>query len=153
MQIIEHQNIYLDNLLCYRRRIKRSDILKLAGYISDNLQALGLEQNGRIIFTEKENDKTDDTINTEIFIPVKGTVYECDEFQKKPTFKLINAAAIRHEGSPETLYKTERILYEFIINKGYEPVTRPYYTIVRNDVQRNTDHVIDIYIGVSSNLL
>lgn len=153
MQIIEHQNIYLDNLLCYRRRIKQSDILKLAGYISDNLQALGLEQSGRIIFTEKESDKTDDKINAEILIPVKGTVCKCDEFQSKPTFRLVNAVAIRHEGSPETLCETQSMLYRFIAEKGYEPVTRPYYTIIRNDAQRNTDHIIDIYIGVSLNSL
>lgn len=148
MQIIEHQNICLDNLLCYRRQIGYSDILKLAGYISENLQALGLEQNGSIIFTEKENNRTDGTVYAEILIPVKGTVCQCEEFGHLTNFRLDNAVAARHEGSPDQLYKTKSVLYEYLGKIGHEPVTQPYYVITRNDTWRNTDNIIDIYIGI-----
>ena len=44
MQIIEHQNIQLTNLISYTTNIKPSDILKLISHISNNLQARDLKK-------------------------------------------------------------------------------------------------------------
>lgn len=153
MQIIEHQDIHLSNLISYSKQIKHSDILKLIRYISDNLHTLDLNQSDRILFTENGQNKEDDIVNAEILIPVTGTVVKCNEFQYKPIFRLVNAISIRHEGSLTQLSETENILEDFIRNKKYEPITPPYYVIIRNDGDSSVNCIIDIYIGINYNLL
>lgn len=153
MQIIEHQNIQLTNLISYTTNIKHSDILKLISHISNNLQALDLKKNDKILFTEKWHNEEDDMINAEILVPVEGSIKNCNEFKYKPLFRLINAVTIRHEGSLNTLSETEDFLKKFIKEKAYEPITPSYYVVVRNDDDQSINCIIDIYIGINYNLL
>lgn len=149
MQIIEHQNIQLNNLISYTRNIRHSDILKLTKYISDNLHVLDLTQSDKILFTESKPTGKDDRVNTEILIPVNGNIIECDEFQYKPSFNLINAVSIRHEGSLEKLPQTESHLISFIQEKHYVTISPTYYVIIRNGETFSSNCIIDIYVEVN----
>ena len=147
MQILEHQNIHLDNLISYTTKVKRSDILKLTQYISDNLHVLDLKKNDNIIFAEKEFIN-DETLNIEVLIPVKGKIQECKVYNYKPIFKLNNALMIRHEGSIDTISKTRTILYKFIEEHGFKPSSEPYYIVIRNDNFHIDDCITDICIDI-----
>lgn len=147
MQIIEHQNIQLSNLLSYNTKVKHSDILKLTKYISDNLHVLDLTKNDNIIFAEKEHEN-DEMVDVEILVPVKGKVEECSEYDYKPIFKLSNAVIIRHEGSLKDLPITESLLNDFIKEHDFQPSAGPYYIVVRNGSNDSDDCIIDICIGI-----
>lgn len=149
MQIIEHQNIQLNNLISYTRNIRHSDILKLTKYITDNLHVLDLTQSDKILFTENHLTGEDDRVNTEILIPVNGNITKCDEFQYKPSFNLANAVTIRHEGSLENLSQTENTLKEFIQKKHYVITTPTYYVIISNN-GTISNCIIDIYVGINN---
>ena len=148
MQITEHQNIYIDNLISYNTNVKYSDILKLTHYISDNVHVLDLTQKDNIIFSEK-NHLSDDTVNVNILIPVDGTVPKCKEFAYKPVFQLDNAVIIRHEGSWSDIHNTEDLLHKFIENHNFKATTSTYYIVVRSGDLNSENCIIDICIGVN----
>lgn len=149
MQIIEHQDIQLNNLISYNTKVKHSDILKLTQYISDNLHVLDLKKNDNIIFAEKDH-VNDEMVNVEILIPVKGKIEKCNEYDYKPIFKLNNAVIIRHEGTLENLPQTESILHDFIKEHNFETSTAPYYIVIRNSTKYSDDCIIDICIGINN---
>ena len=147
MQIIEHQDIQLNNLISYNTKVKYSDILKLAKYISDNLHVLELTKKDNIIFAEKDHINNE-VVNVEILIPVKGKIQECKEYDYKPIFKLNNAVIIRHEGNLNSLPQTAHILQNFIKEHNFQASTQPYYIVVRNGTIDSDDCIIDICIGI-----
>lgn len=149
MQIIEHQNIQLNNLISYHTKVNQSDILKLTQYISDNLHVLDLKKNDNIIFAEKKLSN-DETVDVEILIPVKGIVKKCNEFDYKPIFKLNNAVIIRHEGNWNELQNTENLLHDFIKKNNFKVITSTYYMVVRNGNSNSEDCIIDIFISVDT---
>lgn len=147
MQIIEHQNIQLNNLISYSTKVKHSDILKLTQYISDNLHVLDLKKNDNIIFAEKAHDN-EETVNVEILIPVQGEIQKCNEYSYKPIFKLSNAVVIRHEGNLSDLSQTEALLQDFIREHDFKTSAGPYYVVIRNGDQNSNNCIIDICIGI-----
>ena len=146
MQIIENQTISVNNLIDYNSKIQKKDILNLIHFISDHLYVLGLEQNGNIMFSLLADYQ--DEADFEIFIPVKGTVQNCDEFGYQPEFSLENAISGRHEGSLASLGKAAQKLKNYISSNNYEPVTKAYYSVIREGTANAENCIIDIYIGI-----
>ncbi len=150
MQILKNQMLSRNNLVICRKDVENADIFKFIKYASDNIHALDLEVNDNIIFTRHSSDKGQ---ITEMMIPVRGEVTHFGEFEYKPCFKLINAVTIRHEGGLGRIGSTEQKLRNYINESHLEPVTSPYYVIVRGDEQCAEDCIIDIYIGINYNIL
>ena len=86
-------------------------------------------------------------------IPVRGEISHFGGFEYKPCFKLINAVTIRHEGGIGKIGSTEKKLTDYISECHLEPVTAPYYVVVRGDEKSAEDCIIDIYIGINYNIL
>ena len=110
MQILEQQALYLYDLLSCRIQMPRARLPEMLPRIPEQLGTLGLQQNGRILFTEDPAQER----NIEILIPVRGEFASCAQYEKKPVFKLINAVSARHAGSFSALAKTEQQLFEKI---------------------------------------
>ncbi|PWJ11797.1 hypothetical protein [Ruminococcus flavefaciens] len=150
MQILKNQMLSRNNLVICRKNVENADIFKFIRYASDNIHALDLEVNDNIIFTRHslENQQI-----TEMMIPVRGEISHFGGFEYKPCFKLINAVTIRHEGGIGKIGSTEKKLTDYISECHLEPVTAPYYVVVRGDEKSAEDCIIDIYIGINYNIL
>lgn len=139
-----------NNLIVCKKKISQEDIFKFIRYASENIRALDLEISDNVIFT---TIKSDDADMIKVIIPVSGQVRPCGEFEYQPVFKLVNAVAIRHEGGFEVIGSTEKQLAEYIEENHFEPITAPYYVLVRNDSANYDNNIIDIYVGVNYNIL
>ena len=153
MQIIKNQNIYMKDIISYTADIKKTDIIDFVKFASQNIKALDLRIGNKIIFTFKSYNKSSDKHNVEVLIPVKGNVSKSGEYEYKKVFKLINAVTVRHEGSIDSIDDTEKYLEEFIASNSFQPLTKPYYRIIRESGSSPADSIIDIYIGVDYNEL
>ena len=140
MQIIENQTLIFYDLLSYRTKVSLGELPGMIKYIRENLDALDIAAN------------TDSgRMDTEILIPVEDEMDSCSEFSFKPEFKLINAVSVRHEGSLALTEETTQRLMDYIDEKEYNPVTKPYYRIIR--MESDQDCIIDIYVGIEYNIL
>lgn len=149
MQILEHQSLYLNNLVSYKLHIPREKTPFMIRHILDNIGSLNLQPSGKILFTEDIYQYR----NMEILIPVNQEFEACEQYGKKEAFKLINAVSARHEGGFSESEKTEQRLLDYIRDKSYQMITLPYYSIVRLDEAHAGSCIMDIYIGVNYNIL
>ena len=149
MQILEHQSLYLNNLISCKMHIQREKTPFMIQHIMDNIGSLNLRPSGKLLFTEDICEYR----NIEILIPVDHDFEPCEQYGKKDVFKLINAVSARHEGAFSETGKTEQRLLDYIQEKSYQMITLPYYRIVRLDEACASSCIIDIYIGVNYNIL
>ncbi|HOA00007.1 hypothetical protein [Ruminococcus sp.] len=151
MQIIENQTLIFYDLLSYRTKVSLGELPGMIKYIRENLDALDIAANNRILFTLTDGMTDSGKMDTEILIPVEDEMDSCSEFSFKPEFKLINAVSVRHEGSLALTEETTQRLMDYIDEKEYNPVTKPYYRIIR--MESDQDCIIDIYVGIEYNIL
>ena len=91
--------------------------------------------------------------NMEVLIPVNREPESCPQYENKPVFKLLNAVSARHEGDFADMHRIEDGLRAYVADRDYQVITNPYYSIVRLDLDRSGSAIIDIYLGINSNIL
>lgn len=153
MQIIKDQYIHYKNLLSYKTKINPENIFLITKYISNNLDKIGIKHQNKIIFYIDNYLYPEQKHEIEFLIPVDKMLANNDHFSFKPTFKMVNTVKIRHEGSPETLNTSYKLLLDYIKQNKQEPITPAYCMIIREDANQPTNGIIDIYIGLNSNIL
>lgn len=155
MHIFKNQILQYENVLSYRTHIKTSDVNKMIGFIQKNTDALDLRICGNIAATVhgKENISGMEMSDIEFLIPVNRKISESSAFKFKPVFKLVNAVKIRHEGSISGIECSEHILDEYISQNALQPVTQIYYLFIQSTEYDNGDNIVDIYKGISENIL
>ncbi|MBR6967483.1 MAG: hypothetical protein IKH78_03025 [Ruminococcus sp.] len=151
MQFLDKQILMFKDLLSYKTNIKYKDIPKLLKYIRENLNVLGISPNNRTLFTLHGEDREQEDVEIEVLIPVNGRLSDVQMYDFKALFKLMNAVSVRHEGDFSLIPNTREGLLKYIEQKKYESVTAPYYRIIR--LGTDNDCIIDIYIGINSNIL
>lgn len=149
MQILEHQSIYLNNVISYKISLPFEKIPMMLHHVVKNIDTLGLNPSGKLLFTEENNPA--ETI--EILIPVQNEFQACAQYEKKEVFRLINAVTVRHEGDFSRIADTRQKLLDYIEAKSYQIITIPYYNVIRLNEEQLSDSIIDIYIGVNYNEL
>ena len=155
MHIFKDQILQYENVLSYRTKIQISDVNKMIGFIQRNTDALDLKICGNIAATvhEKKNISGMEMSDIEFLIPVNKKISESFAFKFKPVFKLVNAVKIRHEGSMKEIEHSEHILDEYILQNSMQPVTQIYYLFIQSTEYDNEDNIVDIYKGISENIL
>ena len=89
----------------------------------------------------------------EFLIPINKKISESSAFKFKPVFKLVNAVKIRHEGSMKLIERAEHTLDEYITQNAMQPVTPVYYLFIQSTEYDNEDNIVDLYKGISENIL
>lgn len=155
MHIFKDQILQYENVLSYRTKIQISNVNKMIGFIQRNTDALDLKICGNIAVTvyEKENISGVEMSDIEFLIPVNKKISESSAFKFKPVFKLVNAVKIRHEGSMKLIERAEHTLDEYITQNAMQPVTPVYYLFIQCTEYNNEDNIVDLYKGISENIL
>ncbi|MBR5513165.1 MAG: hypothetical protein IKV85_04165 [Ruminococcus sp.] len=145
MQIVENQNLYFDNVLSYVSGMDNTQTMGLVNHILKNLESIGLEVREKVMFTYSDSE-------TEFLIPLKNEkTYENSGYRIKPKFKMINAVKIRFEGDFGDIDIALKALEKYISEKKYRVISRPYYVVVRSNVNSNSG-IWDIYISIDGNI-
>ncbi len=150
MQILEHQSLFLYNVISYKTFLPVSKIPEITEHLHRNINALGVELTGNIMLKKIDDDTGR---NFEILVPVSEAVKSRQEYSYKPIFKLLHAVTVRHEGNYLNIAQTEQKLMDYIEKKSYQKATVPYYSIVRLDTDNTNSCIVDIYVGVNYNVL
>lgn len=153
MQIVKEQYIFYENLLSYKTIIEIENIFEVIGYILKNIDKIGVQKINKMIFCMYGGIYSGKKNEIEFLIPVDNTLTDNDYFSFKPIFKMINAVKIRHEGLPKDLHISYDLLIDYIKKNGYKPITSAYCMVVRCDNEIPSNGIIDIYIGLNSNIL
>ena len=149
MQILEQQTVILRDLISYRFGMTRDRLPQFIAHVTRNLGNLGVQQTGRVLFTEDPSHEQ----NIEILIPVDGVPEPSPHYSFKPEFRLVHAVSARHEGSFFRIDQTVKKLRNHITVSGGQMITQPYYSIVRLEPDSPGSSIVDILIGLNYNVL
>ncbi len=150
MQILEHQSLFLYNVISYKTFLPLKKIPEITSHLHRSIRALGVDLTGNIMLRKIKDDANK---NFEVLMPVSEALETRSEYTYKPIFKLLHAVTIRHEGNYMDIEKTEKKLIDYINKNSYQIVTMPYYSIVRLDNDNINSCIVDIYIGINYNIL
>jgi effector-binding domain-containing protein len=118
------------------------------------ISTMDLEQNGKIAFSVIRDTAAD--IKVDIYIPLnKAPETSIKNYILKSKVYLTNAIKTRHEGDLFSIQNSIRHLEQYIEKKNLKQITNNYNMIMLglDDKADSQNSIVDIYIGVSSNVL
>lgn len=151
------KELKLENVLSLRKRMTQEEINTEMGKIGKLLQNNEIKKAGSIVtatFAIEENCGQP-LMDMEILVPIDKKFDFPVEYKFKPLFHIFDAVYARHEGNPATLQNTYNEILAFIQQNKLQQITAGYNVQVKDFLPGMTDDeiVIDVYIGVSRNVL
>jgi len=151
------KELILENVLSLRKKLTQEEINSEMIIISKFLESNGISKNGSVITTTYGMDITSKgtVFDMEILIPIDKVFDMSCEYKLKPIFKLTNAIYARHEGNPAKLQNLYNYMMIYMKERNLQQITSGYNVTIRDIVPGMSvdDVIIDVYIGVSPNIL
>ncbi|MDQ2085163.1 AraC family transcriptional regulator [Herbivorax sp. ANBcel31] len=155
MAVIQRsKELKMENVLSLRKKMTQEQMQKEMAKIGQFFEANAIKKAGNITTTTYYVD-SDGTLDMEILVPMDKLVELPSEYRLKPVFKLVNAVYARHEGNPSNLQNVYNEMLGYIKENNLQQITTGYNVTVK-DITPNMsmdEVVIDVYIGVSENVL
>lgn len=156
-EITENVALEMTNVLSYRNKSTQKQLVMVSKEIEKLLKNNNAKKVGANVSVTFAIDTTglEPMLDVEILIPIDKTISVSAPYTIKPIFRLRNAVKIRHKGNPALLQNTANELMEYIKNKGLIPITAGYNVTIQ-EISSPTDVdslIVDIYVGVSDNIL
>lgn len=155
MIVIEsNKELRLENVLSLRKKMTQTEINEEIININRFFESRGIEKQGPFMTTTYAIEQNN-LFDMEILVPMNKAVELPQKYVFKPVFKLVNAIYVRHKGNPSLLQTVYNEIYAYIHNNKLQPITPAYNVTVKEITpgMNMDDVVIDIYIGISPNIL
>jgi effector-binding domain-containing protein len=153
MEIDENCELRMENVLSFRKTLTvetlNSEIQKFEDLIAKN----GAKRTGPYVSTTFSVNGG--AVDSEYLLPLDRTFSVPAEYKWKPHFLLTNALRIKHFGSPATIQSDVNKLNQYIVDHHLVPISTGYLVTVKDapSPERQDEMEIDVYVGVSPNLL
>lgn len=155
MAVIEtNKELRLENVLSLRKKMTQTEINEEMVKIGNFFDANGIKKAGPIITTTYAIEENN-VLDMEILVPMDKVINLPSEYILKPLFRLTNAVYSRHEGNPNLLQSVYNEMLAYIQRNGLQQITSGYNVTVKEMLPEMSvdDFVIDVYIGISENVL
>ncbi|WP_139903609.1 AraC family transcriptional regulator [Clostridium thermarum] len=155
--ILEKQELIFQNVISLRKKMAQHEVMSELEKLNKFIKERGAEKIAPVITTTfgVENSGFLQTIDIEILIPINKEIATDNEYKLKKDFYLTNALKVTHIGNLSMLQNTYNTLNRYIREKGMQPITSVYSITVKDitDSSNADESIIDLYIGVSPNVL
>ncbi len=152
-----NQTYEMNNVISYRAKMTQQEMNDTMNRLGAFIKDSGLTKNGCVTTTtfSVENVSGAQLMDIEILCPVDKACSVPQGFTFKPKFRLTNAAKITHKGSPANMQNSVNELVGYLNQNKLTPITS-LYNVTVNEPKSPADidgTVVDMYIGVSNNIL
>lgn len=151
VDIVEGQTLEIQNLISFRGKLTQAEIESTRKDMEKFVIFAGAHPVGNPIIATYgiESDK----IDVELLIPVDKQV-ECLEcYTYKERIRIVNAVVAKYTGSPRDLQEACNELNQYIVEHKLLPVTVGYNLTKNVDITNPENTEVDIYVGISQNIL
>jgi len=149
--IIDNQLLEIENLISYRGKASNQEFNKIVTDMQEKLSVVGIMSVGHPITAIYgiSGDKND----VEILIPINKKSDNIQKYIFKKKIKITNALVVQHRGNPAMLQQSCDRLNQYIVAHKLLPITVGY-NVTKNIDKNNIDNTeIDVYVGISPNIL
>ena len=151
IEIKTGEELTLDNVLSYRGKLAQSDMDKVIMDMDAILNTKGVKRCGYPIMATYGVEEA--TLDVELIVPIDGRIENAGEYVFKEKIKIVNAAKLIYRGHPNGLQDACNELNKYIIEKNLQPITVGYNVTRKVDMLNIDDTEIDVYVGISPNIL
>lgn len=151
LQIKEKQELNVVNVLSYRGIVKQVEIESIGKDMESYIQQAGAACMGNPITATYGLEG--DVIDVELLMPINKRVDSTDRFVFKNQIRIVNAVVVYYKGHPNGLQEACNQLNQYIMEHGLQPITVGYNVTKKTDMLSLENTEIDVYVGISPNVL
>lgn len=151
LEIKENQELNVANLLSYRGKIRQAELENIGKEMENYIQNAGAKRVGNPITATYAIEG--DTIDIEMLMQIDMSIDSTDKFVFKSQVKIINAVIATYKGHPMGLQDACNQLNQYIMEHKLQPITVGYNVTKKTDMLNPENTEIDVYVGISPNIL
>lgn len=151
LEIKENQELQVVNLLSYRRKVRLAEFENIGKEMESCIQNAGAKRVGNPITATYAIEG--DIIDVELLMPIDMIINSTDKFVFKSQIKIVNAVNAAYKGHLMGLQEAYNQLNQYIKERKLQPITAGYNVTNKNDALNPENTEIDIYVGISPNIL
>lgn len=149
MLFLEHQILNMKNIVLFKSSKSEDAVFNELQKAKTQMENYKMLRSGKYVMNVWNDE-------SKILAPLHNAPDDLPQgWEYKKVFRLEHAVKTRHEGPYAMLGNSVDILGKYLSKQGYTPITGCYYVIVNEWHSRNDldNAIIDIYVGVSGNIL
>lgn len=151
LDIKENQELNVANILSFKGRIKQTDFETIGTEMEVYIHNSGANRTGNPITATYGIENH--AIEVELLMPIDKSIASTDRFVFKNQIKIVNAVAACYKGNPMGLQEACNQLNRYITEHGLQPITVGYNVTKKTDILNPDNTEIDVYVGISPNIL
>ena len=151
LEIKENQELQVANLLSYRGKVRQAEIENIGQEMESYIQNAGAKRVWDPITATYAIEG--DTIDIELLMQIDMSIDSTDKFVFKSQIKIINAVVAAYKGHPIGLQDACNQLNQYIMEHKLQPITVGYNVTKKTDILNLENTEIDVYVGISPNIL
>lgn len=151
LEIKENQELNVTNVLSYRGKIKQAELENIGKEMESYIQNAGAKRLGNPITATYEVEGNE--LDIELLMPIDKSIDSTDKFAFKNYIKIINAVVASYKGRPIGLQEACNQLNQYIMEHKLQPITVGYNVTKKTDMLNPENTEIDVYVGISPNIL
>ena len=151
LEIKENQELDVVNVISYRGKVRQVEFENVGKAMENYIQNVGAKRIGSPITATYSVEG--DTIDVELLVPIDMSIDSTDKFVFKKHIKIVNAVVAVYKGHPRGLQEACNQLNQYIMEHGLQPITVGYNVTKKTDMITPENTEIDVYVGISPNIL
>lgn len=150
-EILQNQVLETEHLLCFRGEVTNAELESIGQDMESVIKNAGGRRVGFPITATygMNNGKMD----IELLIPVDRCMDDIKKYGYKKQLKIVNAVVASYKGHPRGLQEACNQLNQHIIDHGLQPITVGYNVTKKTDMLNPENTEIDVYVGITPNIL
>ena len=151
LEIKENQELNVANVLSYKGKVKQAELENVGKEMESYIQKAGAKRVGNP--TTATYAVEGDMIDIELLMPIDKSIDSTDKFVFKNQIKIVNAVVACYKGHPLGLQEACNQLNQYIVEHKLQPITVGYNITKKMDMLNPEKTEIDVYVGISPNIL
>lgn len=151
LEIKENQELNIANVLNYKGKVKQAELENVGKEMESYIQKAGAKRVGNP--TTATYAVEGDMIDIELLMPIDKSIDSTDKFVFKNQIKIVNAVVACYKGHPLGLQEACNQLNQYIVEHKLQPITVGYNVTKKTDMLDPENTKVDVYVGISPNIL
>lgn len=151
VEILEGQTLEMEHLISFRGKITQTEIESVGKDMEMFVAQAGANRVGNPVTATYGIEAG--KIDMELLLPVDKQIECSEKYAYKERIRIVNAVVAKYTGNPNGLQDACNELNQYIMEHKLVPVTVGYNITRRVDNANLENTEIDVYVGISQNIL
>ena len=151
LEIKENQELIIENILSFKGKIRQEELENQGKEMESYIRNAGAKRIDNPITATYAVEG--DAIDVELLMPIDKSIDSTDRFVFKNQIKIVNAIVASYKGHPMGLQGACNQLNQYIMEHRLQPITVGYNVTKKTDMLNPENTEIDVYVGISPNIL